>query len=147
MAVASAAAAAKSNPLLRSLHADAFGTGYLNDIDAESRRYVRAEMSLTSMSTVAAALVAVADFASHTWIGDVDVPVSVLVTTRDSVVPPGRQMKLADAIPRATVVTVEGDHGVFVESPKLFAQKLLEACQTVTAAPPESRSAFPWRRS
>ena len=141
------AIAAKSNPLLRSLHADAFGTGYLNDIDAESRRYVRAEMSLTSMSTVAAALVAVADFASHTWIGDVDVPVSVLVTTRDSVVPPGRQMKLADAIPRATVVTVEGDHGVFVESPKLFAQKLLEAYQTVTAAPPESRSAFPWRRS
>ena len=41
-----------------------------------------------------------------------------------------RQLKLADAIPHATVVTVEGDHGVFVESPKLFAQKLLEACQT-----------------
>ena len=141
------AIAAKSNPLLRSLHADAFGTGYLNDIDAESRRYVRAEMSMTSMSTVAAALVAVADFASHTWIGDVDVPVSVLVTTRDSVVPPGRQMKLADAIPRATVVTVEGDHGVFVESPKLFAQKLLEACQTVTAAPPEGRRVLPWRPS
>jgi pimeloyl-ACP methyl ester carboxylesterase len=99
------------------------------------------------MSTVAAALVAVAEFTSHTWIGDVDIPVSVLVTTRDSVVPPGRQMKLADAIRRATVVTVEGDHGVFVESPKLFAQKLLEACQAVTAAPPESRSAFPWRRS
>ena len=39
------AIAARSNPLLRSLHADAFGTGYLNDIDDESRRYVRAEMS------------------------------------------------------------------------------------------------------
>ena len=139
--------AARANPFLRSLHADVFGTGYLNNIDAEGRRYVRAEMSLTSMSTVAAALVAVAEFTSHTWIGDVDIPVSVLVTTRDSVVPPGRQMKLADAIRRATVVTVEGDHGVFVESPKLFAQKLLEACQAVTAAPPESRSAFPWRRS
>jgi pimeloyl-ACP methyl ester carboxylesterase len=99
------------------------------------------------MSTVAAALVAVAEFTSHTWIGDVDIPVSVLVTTRDSVVPPGRQMKLADAIPHATVVTVEGDHGVFVESPKLFAQKLLEACHAANAAPPASRSAFPWRRS
>jgi 3-oxoadipate enol-lactonase len=141
------AVAARSNPVLRSLHADAFGTGYLNNIDAESRRYVRAEMSLTSMSTVAAALVAVADFTSHTWIRDVDIPVSVLVTTRDSVVPHGRQMKLADAIPHATVVTVEGDHGVFVESPKLFAQKLLEACHAVKAVPPESRSAFPWRRS
>jgi 3-oxoadipate enol-lactonase len=141
------AIAAKSNPVLRSLHADAFGTGYLNDIDDESRKYVRAEMSLTSMSTVAAALVAVSDFTSHTWIGDVDVPVSVLVTTRDSVVPPGRQMKLADAIPHATVVTIEGDHGVFVESPTLFAAKLLKACQAVKSAPPQSRRVFPWRPS
>ena len=141
------ALAARSNPVLRSLHADAFGTGYLNNIDAESRRYVRAEMSLTSMSTVTAALVAVAEFTSHTWIGDVDVPVSVLVTTRDSVVPLGRQMKLADAIPRATVVTVEGDHGVFVESPKLFAQKIVEACQAVKVAPPEGRRVLPWRPS
>ena len=72
---------------------------------------------------------------SHTWIGDVDVPVSVLVTTRDSVVPPGRQMKLADAIPHATVVTIEGDHGVFVASPRLFTEKISEACQAVNAAP------------
>ena len=141
------AIAARTNPLLRTLSADVFGTGYLNNIDDESRRYVRAEMSLTSMSTVAAALVAVADFTSHTWIGDVDVPVSVLVTTRDSVVPPGRQMKLADAIPHATVVTVEGDHGVFVASPRLFAEKTLEACQAVKAAPPKSLVAFPWRPS
>ena len=74
-------------------------------------------------------------------------PVSVLVTTRDSVVPPGRQMKLADAIPHATVVTIEGDHGVFVESPKLFAQKIVEACQAVKAAPPEGRRVLPWRPS
>ena len=56
-------------------------------------------------------------------------------------------MKLADAIPHATVITVDGDHGVFVESPTLFAQKVLEACQAVKEAPPESRGAFPWRRS
>ncbi len=56
------------------------GIGYLNDIDDESRRYVHAEMSLTSMSTVTAAMAAVADFTSHKWISDVDVPVSVLVT-------------------------------------------------------------------
>jgi 3-oxoadipate enol-lactonase len=141
------AIAAKSNPLLRSLHADAFGTGYLNNIDDERRSYVRAEMSLTTMSTVTAALVAVAEFTSHSWIGDIDVPVSVLVTTSDSVVPPGRQMKLADAIPHATVVTIEGDHGVFVESPTLFAQKIAEACEAVKAARPRSRRVFPWRPS
>ena len=32
------AIAARSNPVLRSLHADAFGTGYLNNIDDESRQ-------------------------------------------------------------------------------------------------------------
>ena len=141
------AVAARTNPFLRTLSADVFGTGYLNDIDDEGRRHLRAEMSLTSMSTVTAALVAVAEFTSHAWIGDVDVPVSVLVTTRDSVVPPGRQMKLAEAIPHATVVTVDGDHGVFVASPTLFAQKMLEACEAVKAAPPTRRRVSRWRPS
>jgi pimeloyl-ACP methyl ester carboxylesterase len=114
------------------------GIGYLNEIDEESRRYVHAEMQLTSMSTVTAAMAAVADFTSHKWISEVDVPVSILVTQRDTVVPPGRQLKLADAIPHASVITVDGDHGVFVESPNLFARKILEACQAVSAGPPRS---------
>jgi pimeloyl-ACP methyl ester carboxylesterase len=88
-------------------------------------------MSLTSMATVAAAVAAVGEFTSHEWIGDVDVPVSVLVTTRDSVVPTSRQMKLARAMPNATVVTVDGDHAVFAAAPRLFAEKLLEACEAV----------------
>jgi hypothetical protein len=56
-------------------------------------------------------------------------------------------MKLADAIPHATVVTVEGDHGVFVESPTLFAQKTVEALEAVKAARPQGRRALPWRPS
>jgi len=132
------AVAALANPLLRTLRADALGFGYLTDVDDESRSYVHAEMRHTSMSTVTAAMAAVADFTSHKWIGDVDVPVSVLVTERDSVVPPGRQMKLADAIPHAIVITVDGDHGVFVESPTLFARKVFEACQAVNADPPRN---------
>lgn len=132
------AVAALANPLLRTLRADALGIPYLNDVDDESRSHVHAEMRHTSMSTVTAAMAAVADFTSHKWISDVDVPVSVLVTQRDTVVPPGRQMKLADAIPHATVITVVGDHGVFVESPTLFARKVFEACQAVSAGPPRS---------
>ncbi|MET0452243.1 MAG: alpha/beta hydrolase [Mycobacterium sp.] len=126
------AAAAQLNPFLRVLGADAFGgLGYLNDLDAESRAYVHDEMSLTSMATVAAAVAAVGEFTSHQWIGDVDVPVCVLVTTRDSVVPTSRQLKLAEALPHATVIMVDGDHGVFIAAPKLFAEKLLQACQAV----------------
>jgi len=125
------AVAAQLNPFLRVLGADAFGLGYLNDVDAETRAYLHTEMSLTSMATVAAAVAAVGEFTSHEWIGDIDVPVSVLVTTRDSVVPASRQLKLAEAMPHATVITVDADHGVFVAAPKLFAEKLLEACQAV----------------
>jgi len=125
------AVAAQANPFIRLLPANAFGLGYLNDLDAEARAYVHAEMSLTSMATVAAAVAAVGEFTSHDWVGGIDVPVSVLVTTRDSVVPTSRQHKLADAIPHATVVTVEGDHGVFVAAPKLFAEKMVDACLAV----------------
>ena len=128
------AVAAQLNPFLRVMAADAFGLGYLNDLDAQSRAYVHTEMSLTSMATVAAAVAAVGEFTSHEWIGDVDVPVAVLVTTRDSVVPTSRQLKLAGALPHATVITVDGDHGVFVTAPRLFAEKLLEACEAVSRA-------------
>ena len=87
-------------------------------------------------------MVAVANFTSHKWIGDIDVPVSVLVTNRDSVVPQARQMKLVHTVPHATVITVDGDHDVFVASPRLFAQKMLEACQAVTVTHRDRRGAY-----
>lgn len=125
------AVAAQLNPFLRVMGADAFGLGYLTDLDADTRAYVHTEASLTSMATVAAAVAAVGEFTSHEWIGDIDVPVAVLVTTRDSLVPTSRQLKLAEALPHATVITVDGDHAVFVADPRLFTAKLLEACQAV----------------
>ena len=85
------------------------------------------------MTTVAAALVAASEFTSHEWIGRIDVPVSVLVPTRDTIVPPGRQRRLAEAIPHATVITVDGDHSVCVSDPARFSAKLLEACLAADA--------------
>jgi hypothetical protein len=80
------------------------------------------------MTTVAAALVAVSEFTSHEWIGQIDVPMSVLVTTHDTIVPAARQRRLAGAIPHATMVMVEGDHAVCISDPARFSAKLLEAC-------------------
>jgi pimeloyl-ACP methyl ester carboxylesterase len=54
--------------------------------------------------------------------------VSVLVPTHDRVVSPGRQRRLAEAIPHANVVTVDGDHEVCLSDPGRFSAKLLEAC-------------------
>ena len=132
------AVAALANPLLRTLPADALGIGYLNDVDDESRSYVHAEMRHTSMSTVTAAMAAVADFTSHKWISDVDVPVSVLVTATGHRCPPWSADETRRCDPACHRVIVDGDHGVFVESPTLFAQKVFEACQAVKVRPPRS---------
>ena len=53
---------------------------------------------------------------------------AVVITTRDYVVPPSRQLKLARAIPGASVHHVDGDHGAGINAPQLFARALLEAC-------------------
>jgi 3-oxoadipate enol-lactonase len=71
-------------------------------------------------------------FNSAEWIGGVDVPTAVVVTTGDRIVPPSRQRKLAEAVPGATVWPVDGDHDVCVASPRLFAPALVEASRWVT---------------
>jgi 3-oxoadipate enol-lactonase len=134
--------AARLNPLLYALGAGVLGPQVINDLNGERRQYALTEMNRTSMTTVVAALVAASEFTSHEWIGQIDVPVSVLVTTRDTIVPPGRQRRLAEAIPHATVVTVEGDHAVCVSDPARFSAKLVEACLATQAGViPPSRSA------
>ncbi len=65
------------------------------------------------------------------WIGTIDVPTAVVVTTEDQVVAPRRQLALAGAIPDATVHPVAGDHGVCAARPQAFVPTLVEACGLV----------------
>jgi 3-oxoadipate enol-lactonase len=55
----------------------------------------------------------------------------VVVTARDRIVPPDRQLKLARAVPGASVHVVDADHGACVNAPQAFAPVLLEACWSV----------------
>lgn len=71
-------------------------------------------------------------FSSTEWIGAVDVPTSVVITTEDVLVPPERQSALAAAIPGATVHRVESDHGAPVGAPDRFVPALVDACCSVT---------------
>ena len=88
-------------------------------------------MRRTTLATAISAVQAVCEFTSHTWIGEVDVPTAVVVTTRDRIVPPSRQMKLARAIPGASVHEVDADHAVCTTAPQLFTSALLQACWSV----------------
>ncbi len=125
--------AARLNPLLYSVGAGVLSPHMIHDLSGERRQYALTELNRTSMTTVSAALVAASKFTSHEWVGQIDVPVSVLVPTRDTIVPPGRQRRLAEAIPHATVFTVDGDHSVCVSDPARFSAKLLKACLATQA--------------
>ena len=72
-------------------------------------------------------------FNSAGWIGEVDVPTAVLITTADRVVPTSRQRKLADAIPGAATWLVAGDHDACVSNPA-FPITLVQACGWVAGS-------------
>lgn len=70
-------------------------------------------------------------FTSHTWIGEVDVPTAVVVTARDTKIPPHRQRKLAAAIPSAVVLEADADHHCVARNPGAVVPQLVEACRRV----------------
>ena len=86
-------------------------------------------------SAVLQAGAALAAFDSRSWIGEVDVPAAVVITTEDEVVAPARQRNLAASIPGVHVEEVAGRHAVVVERPRLFVPALLRAATAVAPTP------------
>jgi 3-oxoadipate enol-lactonase len=128
------AAALQWNPLLRPMSAEILGMALIGPVDdPATARWARDQLRRTTLATAISAIQAVCEFTSHTWIGQVDVPAAVVVTARDRIVPVSRQMKLARAIPGASVHGIDADHAVCVASPQLFTQTLLQACWSVQA--------------
>jgi 3-oxoadipate enol-lactonase len=74
---------------------------------------------------------AIGRFDSRPWASSIDVPTSVVVTTRDHVVPPSRQLELAAAIPGASVHPVCGDHAVCIAQAEELVPALLRALTSV----------------
>ncbi len=128
------AAALRWNPLLRPMTAEILGMALIGPVeDHQTARWARAQLRRTTLATAISAIQAVCEFTSHAWIGQVDTPAAVVVTTRDRIVPASRQLKLARAIPGASVHEVDADHAVCLTNPQLFTQALLQACWSVEA--------------
>jgi 3-oxoadipate enol-lactonase len=81
---------------------------------------------------VAEAAVAIGSFTSRDWIDRIDVPVAVIATEDDQLVPLRRQLKLADHIPSAVIHPVKGDHFAVTRQAVEFIDALLESCDEVT---------------
>ena len=99
------------------------------------------ELKRHDPATILQAGWAIGSFSSADWIGDVDVPTSVVVTMQDSVVHPSRQIRLAESIPGAQVFPVAGDHAVCVTSPQRFVPALVDACRSVSSRATNRRPA------
>jgi pimeloyl-ACP methyl ester carboxylesterase len=107
-------------------------------LDAESDAtdvpaWAWAEFRRTSPWTMVQGVNAVGQFSSHRWIGKVDVPTAVVVTTRDRFIPTARQFRLAQSIPDATVHKCPAGHVACVLAADKFAPALYDAVESVNS--------------
>ena len=93
--------------------------------------WISAELEPSDPSALLAAGAAIAGFEAWRWIGRLEMPSAVVVTTRDSLVRPASQRAMARALSDASVHEVDGDHLVCFEEPHLFAPTLVDACRAV----------------
>ena len=99
--------------------------------DAFVTRWAMEELRRVSPTVALQAMSTMGRFSSHDWIGDIDVPTAVVVTTKDRFIAPTRQLKLANAIPGATVHPVHAGHAACVLAYRRFVPALVEACESV----------------
>ena len=91
----------------------------------------KAEFRSTSAWVAPAVLAELGRFNSSPWIGEVDVPTAVVVTTKDRTIPARRQYRLAACIPGAEVFEVHGGHASLVLGADRFGPALLRALESV----------------
>jgi pimeloyl-ACP methyl ester carboxylesterase len=129
------AAAIRWNPFLQPMSAELLGTALIGPVDdPAAARQARVQLRRTTLVSAISAVQAACEFTSHSWIGEVDVPTAVVVTAQDRIVPVSRQLRLARAIPGASVHEVDADHAACLTRPQLFNEVLLQACWSVEAA-------------
>ncbi|HUP76622.1 MAG TPA: alpha/beta hydrolase [Acidimicrobiales bacterium] len=84
---------------------------------------------------LASAMQAAARFDSRRWIGAVDAPTAIIVTTRDAIILPWRQRHLAQAIGAESVHNLRSGHLAPLRHPQRFADAIAAACAAVAAVP------------
>jgi pimeloyl-ACP methyl ester carboxylesterase len=105
----------------------------LEALGASVPRWAWAELRRCSPAAMLRAIHALGRFSSHRWVGSIDVPTAVVVTTRDLLVAPHRQLKLSNAIPGSTVHPAASDHAACVLGARVFVPALIEACESVAS--------------
>jgi 3-oxoadipate enol-lactonase len=107
--------------------------------DSALTTWMASELTRGSARDIAEAGRELGRYDSRPWIGSLDVPAAVVVTTEDRDVPPRKQRELAASL-RAPTFEVKGSHLAVGSDPEQFAEALLAALGAV-GAPAASASA------
>lgn len=89
--------------------------------------WMRTELERVSPAGLLSSMRSVGRFRSNRWIGDVDVPAAVIVTTKDRTVPTRNQRRLAAAVPGALHLEVAGPHDAIVTRANEYVPVLVRA--------------------
>ncbi len=109
---------------------------------ADPATWGRLEFRSTSAWSIPEVLGELGRFNSAPWIGGVDVPTSVVVTTKDKIITERRQRRLAAQIDDAHIFTARGGHASLVLDAQHWVPVFLDAVAHVTDRLP-SRPARP----
>ncbi|TQF66503.1 alpha/beta hydrolase [Rhodococcus spelaei] len=101
--------------------------------DARSRAWALGQFRSTAPGAVGRAVAEIGKFDSSSWIADLDVPTSVVVTTKDLIIPPRRQRWMARQIAGASTYEVASGHASCVLEADTFISGLLPACASVSS--------------
>ncbi len=99
-------------------------------------RWARTQLAQGDPALIAEAGTALGRFDNRDWLGEIDVPTSVVRTTQDLIVPPRRQARLAEEIPGAVAIDVDADHSACVTAADRFVPALVSAVRSVTGGVP-----------
>lgn len=97
-----------------------------------SPQWARREFQRHHWPTVLDAGRAIAEFDTRSWIRQVDVPTTVMLTKRDRLVPPNQQRAMARRIPGAQIETVDAGHFACVRPD--FGPRILRSVRGVERA-------------
>jgi pimeloyl-ACP methyl ester carboxylesterase len=94
-------------------------------------QWLLSQLRSTSIGAIGRAIAELMRFDSTSWIAEIDVPTSVLITLRDRAFGIQRQLWLASQIPDPYVVIVEAGHVSCTLQPDKFVPGLRDAVESV----------------
>lgn len=100
----------------------------------ERGAWMRSELERVSPAGLLSSMRSIGRFRSNGWIGEVDVPTSVVITTKDRTIPARGQRRLAAAIDDVHAVEFEGPHDSIVTRAEAYVP-VLDAAIARVASP------------